>query len=384
MGPLNGLRVLEFAGIGPMPMCAMLLADLGATVLRLERPGGSDLGVRMPARFNVTNRNRHAIAIDLRKPEGVALALGLVARAQALIEGFRPGTMERMGLGPEPCLARNPGLVYGRLSGWGRQGPLAGAAGHDLNYIALSGARDAIGRRGQPPTPPLNLVGDYGGGALHLALGLVSAMLHVARGGEGQVVDASILGGATSLMTFLYGLRAAGVVSGPRGTNIIDSGAPFYDVYACADGAYVSVAAIEKKFRRELFSRIGIAPEWVERSDHKENWEELRGLLERIFRSKPRDAWCALLEGTDACFAPVLSMAEAPAHPQNQACASFITLSGVVQPGPALHFGRTMAAMPNPPDEAAGVNAEALLADWGFTTAEIARYRESGAVAGPG
>lgn len=380
MGPLKGVRILEFAGIGPVPMCGMLLAELGATVLRLERPYASNLGLKRPARFNLTNRSRRSVVVNLKLPQGTVLALSLVKKADALIEGFRPGTMERLGLSPELCLEENPRLVYGRLSGWGQEGPLANSAGHDLNYIALSGVLHAIGRKGQPPTPPLNLVGDYGGGALYLALGIVSALLETQRSGKGQVVDASVIDGATSLMTSTYGLHAAGVHREPRGNNIGDSGAPYYDVYACADGKYVAVAAIEDKFRADLFKLLGIADEWINRSIARENWDELRELIQARFVTRNRDEWCALLEGTDACFAPVLSMAEAPSHPHHRARNSFVEVGGVVQPAPAPRFSRTVSDAPTPPEETPGENDEQAMREWGFTEQEVHDLRVDNAL----
>jgi alpha-methylacyl-CoA racemase len=364
-GPLAGFRVLEFAGIGPAPLAAMILADLGATVLRLDRPEPSGLGLDRPAPFNLANRSRQSAIVDLKKPAGVATALALVEKADALIEGFRPGTMERLGLGPDVCLARNPRLAYGRITGWGQQGPLAKAAGHDLNYLALTGALDAIGREGAPPTPPLNLVADYGGGAMFLALGLVCAMLETTRSGMGQVVDAAMVDGVGTLMTPLFGLRASGMHEGPRGTNHLDSGAPFYDVYECADGKYVSVAPIETKFREVLFRSLGIGLEWVERGDDAKRWPELRSLLAERFRTKTRDEWTALLEGTDACFAPVLSTAEAAAHPHNRARSAFVEVGGIVQPAPAPRFSRSPAPRPTPP-EAPGQSTETALREWGL------------------
>ena len=378
-GPLAGHRILEFAGIGPGPMCAMLFADLGATVLRLDRPEPSGLGIERPTRFNLANRGRHSAILDLKNPLGIEAALSLVEKADALIEGFRPGTMERLGLGPEACFARNPRIVYGRITGWGQDGPLAGAAGHDLNYIALSGALDAIGRRGQPPTPPLNLVGDYGGGSLYLAFGIVCAMLEARKSNQGQVVDAAMIDGAASLMVPMYGLNAAGIHRGERGTNYFDSGAPYYDVYECADGKFVSVAPIEAKFRADLFRILGIDPVWVALANDEKNWPALRKLLETRFRTRTRDEWSSLLEGTDACFAPVLSTAEAPGHPHHRARSAFIEIDGIVQPAPAPRFSRTPAPRPTAP-EAAGQSTETALREWGFDPKRIDVLRSAGAL----
>lgn len=371
MGPLAGIRIVEFAGIGPGPMAAMLLADLGATVLRLDRTIPSGLGVDKPVRFDLIMRGRPSVAVDLKHPEGVALALKLLDRADACIEGFRPGTMERLGLGPEVALARNPRLVYGRMTGFGQSGPLAQAAGHDLNYIAITGALAAIGREGGKPTPPLNLLGDFAGGSLFLALGIVSALLEARSSGSGQVVDAAITDGTASLMAMFYGLYAAGLHGLERGRNILDSGAPIYDVYECADGTYVSIAPIEPKFQAELFRRIEV--------DATADEPALRDKLERRFRSKTRDEWCRLLEGTDACFAPVLSMAEAPAHPHNRARSTFIEVEGVVQPAPAPRFSRTVPPPPRPPEAEGGGGREAL-PDWGLGPDEIEALERTGAV----
>src|SRR5229473_2482640 len=286
MGPLAGFRIVEMAGIGPAPMCAMLLADLGATVLRVDRQQPSGLGLPGDARFSIMNRSRHAIAVDLKNPEGVALVLRLVAAADALIEGFRPGVMERLGLGPEPCLARNPRLVYGRMTGWGQTGPLAQAAGHDLNYIALTGVLHAIGRAGEKPTPPLNLIGDFGGGALYLALGIACALLEAQRSGQGQIVDAAMTDGAASLMTMFFGMRAAGQLRTERGTNILDSGAFFYEVYECADGRHVAIAPIEDKFLAELFRLLELDPVDFPAKLDAESWPAAREKLAAVFKRK--------------------------------------------------------------------------------------------------
>ena len=378
MGPLKGFRILEFAGIGPGPHASMLLSDMGATVLRLERPTASGLGLERPTKLNFINRGRKSVVMDLKAPQGVALALSLVQRCDALIEGFRPGTMERLGLGPETCLQVNPKLVYGRITGWGQDGPLAQAAGHDLNYVALSGALDAIGRAGQAPTPPLNLVGDYGGAA-YLCMGMLAALLEAQRSGQGQVVDAAMVDAATSLMTSTYGLKAAGLHEGPRGTNLLDSGSPYYDVYECADGKYVSIAAIEIKFREELFDKMGLPMEWLARSKDRSQWPALREALTRRFKERTRDQWCEVLEGSDACFAPVLSMAEAPGHPHHRARHGFVTIEGQSQPGMAPRFGRTQAPVPTGP-EAPGDSDEAAMLEWGYSAQEITALRQSGAL----
>lgn len=353
MGPLAGMKIVELAGIGPGPMCAMLLADLGATVLRIDRKQPVDLGTPRPLEYNLLLRNRQSIALDLKEPAAVGLVLDLVARADGLIEGFRPGVMERLGLGPDVCLARNPRLVYGRMTGWGQDGPLAAAAGHDLNYIALTGALHAIGRKGAPPTPPLNLLGDYAGGSLYLAIGMLAAVIEARHSGKGQVVDAAIVDGTASLMTSVFGLFAGGLMSLKRGTNSLDSGAYYYDVYECADGLWVSVAAIEGRFHEELLRRMEIAPESIGEQRDRANWERARALLAQKFKTRPRAEWCKLLEGTDACFAPVLTMAEAPEHPHLRARGTFVEIDGVVQPAPAPRFSRSVPptpTAPKPPD----------------------------------
>ena len=370
MGPLQGLRVIELAGIGPCPMCAMLLAELGAEVVRIDRLTDSGLGIDMAPEFHLLNRSRPSIAVDLKHPDGVETVLRLAESADALIEGFRPGVAERLGLGPEACAARNPRLVYGRVTGWGQDGPLAKSAGHDLNYIALTGALDAIGRRGAPPTPPLNLVGDFGGGALYLALGVVAALCEARASGKGQTVDAAMIDGAASLMTSAYALRAAGVSDAPRGENILDSGAHFYDVYETSDGRYVSIAPVEPKFYAELLRRIGLdagdAPHGADRAE----WPESKSRLAALFRTRTRDEWRAILEGTDACFAPVLGMDEAHRHPHNAERATFVERDGIVQPNAAPRFSRTPGGIRCSPP-APGSGTRSVLGDWGFGEGEI-------------
>ncbi len=371
MGPLEGVKVIELAGIGPAPMGAMLLADLGATVLRIDRPGPSDVGIERPLKYHTTLRNRSCITLDLKREDSLALARQLIAGADILIEGFRPGTMERIGLGPDTCLALNPRLVYGRMTGWGQDGPLARSAGHDLNYIALSGALHAIGRKGQPPTPPLNLVGDFGGGAMLLAFGLLAALTHARATGRGQVVDAAMLDGAATLMTSFFGLRSAGMHSDERGTNMLDSGRHFYDVYECADARYVGVAPIEPKFRKEFFSLLGIAVQ----ADEPE--ERLRARIAERIRTRTRDEWQAIFDGTDACVSPVLSMAEVARHPHNQARQVFLEIDGITQPAPAPRFSATPTGIPAPP-RAANADLHGALAAWGIDGVRIGRLLESG------
>jgi len=344
-GALAGLRVIELAGLGPAPFCAMLLADHGADVVRVERPGaGGALG--LPLQYDIPARGRRRLALDLREPASVAQVLDLVAHADVLIEGFRPGVMERLGLGPEVCLARCARLVYGRMTGWGQHGPLAQAAGHDINYIALAGALHAIGRAGQAPVPPLNYVGDYGGGAMLLAFGVLAALFEARRSGQGQVVDAAMTDGTALLSAMFHGLKAAGAWAGPPGTNMLDSGAHFYDTYRCADGKYVAVGAIEPQFYAELLQRLGLDPAEFKGQHDARRWPEYKTRLAAVFASRSRDDWCALLEGSDACFAPVLDWDEAPRHPHNVARGTYLELDGVVQPAPAPRLQRTPATPP--------------------------------------
>ena len=380
MGPLHGLKIIELAGIGPCPMCAMLLAELGADVVRIDRTKDSGLGIEMAPQYHLLNRSRPSIAVDLKHPDGVETVLRLVDRADALIEGFRPGVTERLGLGPADCAARNPRLVYGRVTGWGQEGPLAGAAGHDLDYIALTGALDAIGRRGGPPTPPLNLVGDFGGGALYLALGVVAALYESRASGKGQTVDAAMIDGAASLMTSAYALRAAGIADGPRGENILDSGAHFYDVYETSDGKYVSIAPVEPKFYSELLARVGLDASEAPYCADRAAWPASKARLAALFRTRTRDEWCEILEGTDACFAPVLGMDEAHCHPHNIARATFVERDGIMQPNAAPRFNRTPSGIRCSPP-AAGSGTRAVLADWGFMPAEIDDLAARGVIA---
>jgi alpha-methylacyl-CoA racemase len=368
MGPLAGVRIVEFTGIGPAPMAAMMLADMGASVIRIDRVAAVDLGVPMAQEHEFTQRNRAVLKLDLKRPEAVALALRLIDGADALIEGFRPGVMERLGLGPDICLRRNPKLAFGRVTGWGQDGPLSRAAGHDLNYIALTGALHAIGRAGQKPTPPLNLVGDYGGGALYLVTGLLAAIISARTTGVGQVVDAAMIDGALSLMTPIYAMQAGGRMTGPRGQNQLDSGAYYYEVYECADGRYISIAAIEAKFHTELLQRLEIDPAAMPAQRDSAGWPRWKALLSERFKTRSRDQWCAMLEGTDACFAPVLSMQEAHAHPHNQARGAFIDIGGHRQPAPAPRFGTTAL---DPPRAPGAVSVYQELAAWGLSKAEV-------------
>jgi alpha-methylacyl-CoA racemase len=378
-GPLAGLKVVEFAGIGPAPMCAMLLADLGADVLRIDRTQDAGLGIDRRPEFDLLNRGRRSAAIDLKHKDGVATALRLVEKADVLIEGFRPGVMERMELGPDLCLARNPKLVYGRMTGWGQTGPLAQAAGHDLNYIALIGALHAIGPA-EKPLPPLNLVGDFGGGALYLAFGICAALFERSRSGKGQVIDAAMTDGAASLATIFFGLLAQGTWRDARAANILDGAAPFYDTYETKDGKFVSIAPIETKFYAEFLAKLGLDPASLPKQYDTKRWPETKVKFAEAIKARTRDEWCRILEGTDACFAPVLSLAEAPKHPHNAARGTFVEVAGVVQPAPAPRFLRTPGAVQNPPP-APGANTAEALADWGFRENEIAALKKAGAVA---
>ena len=377
MGPLAGIKIIEMAGIGPAPMAAMMLSDMGAQVLRIERQADSGLGIRRPEKFDLLLRGRKALALDLKNRAATEVVLGLIGQSDAVIEGFRPGVMERLGLGPDVCLARNPKLVYGRMTGWGQDGPLSHAAGHDLNYIALTGALNAIGRKGQLPAPPLNLLGDFGGGAAYLAFGMVCALLEAQRSGQGQVVDAAIVDGTAHLMTSIYGTYYAGLMSSERGSNFTDSGAFFYDVYACADGRLISIAPVEPKFYGELLERLGIDAAEMPPQLDRSQWEAGRSKLAKVFQSRPRDEWCARLEGTDVCFAPVLDLDEAPAHPHMRGRGVMVDIDGVVQPAPAPRFSRSVPAKPSPPRKAENTPLSEALAGW-MTLQEIENLRAAG------
>ncbi|MEE2779139.1 MAG: CaiB/BaiF CoA-transferase family protein [Myxococcota bacterium] len=378
-GPLSGFRVLELAGIGPGPFCGMVLADLGAEVVRVDRLKASGLGVAVPPAYDVMGRSRRSVAVDMKKDGGRDLVLDLVASADALIEGFRPGVAERLGVGPEPCMERNPALVYGRVTGWGQEGPLAPAAGHDLNYIALTGALHAIGSAGGPPVPPLSLVGDFGGGGMLLAVGVLSALLEASRTGKGQVVDAAMVDGAALLMSAFYGVAAMGMWPGGRGENLLDGGAPFYGVYETADEKYVAIGAIEPKFWAELMQRLGLADEGLPAPMNPRSWPVLRERLAQVFAERTRDEWVELLEGTDTCFAPVLTMAEAPDHPHLSARGSFVQVGPMAQPAPAPRFSRTPLESPRPAPKP-GQDTEEALQDWGISQERIAALREAGLI----
>jgi alpha-methylacyl-CoA racemase len=377
MGPLSGLRVVEFEAIGPGPFAGMMLADMGADVLLLDRPGDSDLGIGRERQFDVMRRGRRSLVVDLKTPAGVATALGVCERADALIEGFRPGVMERLGLGPDVLLARNPRLVYGRMTGWGQVGPLAERAGHDIDYIAIAGVLDAIGRAGEAPVPPLNLVGDFGGGGMLLAFGIACGVIEARTSGRGQVVDAAMIDGAALLATMFSGFMASGIWRDARGTNILDSGAPWYDTYETRDGRHVAVGAIEAKFYAELLARLGLEASLAATQHDRRTWPALRATFAARFREKTRDEWAAVFASADACVAPVLTFAESRAHPQVVARAGAIEVGGVAQPAPAPRFARTPGAASRPPPER-GSGGAAALADWGFTADEIARLRAPG------
>ncbi len=377
MGPLAGLKVLEFEAIGPGPFAGMLLADMGADVIVLDRPGDSGLGLKRERWMDVMMRGKRSATLDLKSADGARAALALAARADALVEGFRPGVMERLGLGPEPMLARNPRLVYGRMTGWGQSGPLAPRAGHDINYIALAGVLGAFGRSGQAPVPPLNLVGDFGGGGMLLAFGVCCALLHAQKTGEGQVVDAAMVEGASLLAAMFSGFLAAGQWQEERGANVLDTGAPWYDVYQTRDGGYVSIGAIEAKFYDELLARLKLDPKALPGQHDRAGWPTLRKTFSEKFREKTREEWCAVFEGSDACFAPVLGFGEARRHAHNVARASFVTVAGVPQPAPAPRFARTPPEVRHAPPERGEGGRQALL-EWGFAEAEIAELRALG------
>ena len=380
MGPLDGIRIVEIAGIGPGPFAGMMLSDMGAEVLRVDRAQSVQGGDPNQPSLDFLARGRRSIGVDLKRPEGVDTVLRLIEKADALIEGFRPGVMERLGLGPDVCLARNPRLVYGRMTGWGQEGPLAQAAGHDINYIALAGALDSIGRRGQPPLPPLNLVGDFGGGGMLLAFGIACALVERARSGKGQVVDAAMVDGAAALMAIIHGAHQSGWWKEERGSNMLDTGAHFYEVYETRDGKYVSIGSIEPQFYQELLAKTGLAGEKLPGQMDRSAWAGMKQRLADIFKSKTRDEWCEIMEGSDVCFAPVLSLTETKHHPHIQARNTFVTVAGAPQPGPAPRFSRSRAEIRRPPPHA-GQHTDEALADWGFPAAEIRKLRESKAIA---
>jgi len=381
MGPLAGVKVLEIAALGPAPFASMMLADMGAEVLRVDRTERvASAAHDTPPPLDFLSRSRRSVGLDLKRPEGVELLLKLVESADVVVEGFRPGVMERLGVGPGVCLARNPRLVFGRMTGWGQEGPLAQSAGHDINYIALAGALEPIGRRGDKPVPPLNLVGDFGGGGMLLAYGIACALVERARSGKGQVVDAAMVDGAAVLMTFFHAAQQAGWWKPERGTNLLDGGAPFYDTYETSDGKYIAIGAIESKFYAELLEKLGLAAEALPDQMDRSHWQEQTERFSALIATKTRDEWCALLEGTDACFAPVLSLEEAAEHPHLRARDTFVEVAGARQPAPAPRFSRTPCRISAPPPHP-GQHTDEALADWGIQTAEIDRLRGSGVIA---
>ena len=370
MGPLMGVRVIEMAGIGPGPFCAMLLADMGAEVLRVDRADAVGAKGERDPRFEPLNRGRRSVALDLKRPQAIASLRRMIGRADVLIEGYRPGVMERMGLGPDVCLGDNPRLVYGRMTGWGQDGPLAQAAGHDINYIAITGALHAIGRAGGARVPPLNLVCDFGGGSLYLAFGIVCALLECLRSGQGQVVDAAIVDGASSLATFLHGARARGAWSDRRGENLLDGGRPWYDSYETLDGHHVCIGPIEERFYRQFLDRVGLGGEDLPAQNDPAGWPVLRERFAALFRTRTRQAWCELLEGTDACFAPVLTVDEARTHPHNVARQAYVEVDGLAQPAPAPRYSRTRPEVSRGAARA-GAHTREALRDWGLDAAEV-------------
>ena len=372
MGPLQGFRVIELAGIGPGPFCGMMLSDMGAEVIRVDRVGGRG------GRRDVLTRNRRSIAVDLKQPAGVEVVLKLAETADALFEGFRPGVTERLGLGPEDCMARNRRLVYGRMTGWGQDGPIAHAAGHDINYIGLAGALHAIGEPGGKPVPPLNLIGDFGGGGMLLAYGLVCGMLEASRSGEGQVIDAAMVDGAAALMAMFFSMAGNGFKD-QRGSNMLDGGAHFYNTYETKDGEYVCVGAIEPQFYAELVEKSGVDANRFGPQMDAGQWAPFKDELAEVFKQKTRAEWCAIMEGSDVCFAPVLSILEAPQHPHNKHRATFVDVDGVIQPAPAPRFSRTQAEISHaarPP----GADTREVLADIGFDESKIGALEEQGVV----
>ncbi|WP_428481889.1 CaiB/BaiF CoA transferase family protein [Pyruvatibacter mobilis] len=373
-GPLSGVKVLEFAGIGPGPFCAMLLSDMGADVIRVDRKGAQG-----GSKFDITARGRKSIALDLKNPDAIETVLKLVEKADILQEGFRPGVMERLGLGPDVVLKRNPKIVYGRMTGWGQEGPLALAAGHDINYISLTGALHAIGPKEGKPVPPLNLVGDFGGGALYLAMGMLAALLSARETGKGQVVDTAMTDGATSLMSMFFGFMASGMWEDDRYRNMLDGGAHFYDTYECSDGKFISIGSIEPQFYALLREKAGLDDAAYDAQMDKSKWPELKDKIAAVFKTKSRDEWCGIMEGTDICFAPVLSIGEAKDHPHNKARETIVEIDGVVQPNVAPRFFGTPSEIQGPPPSAGG-DTDAVLGEFGFSADEIAGLKDKAAI----
>jgi len=377
MGPLAGIKVLEFEAIGPAPFCGMMLADMGADVLLVDRPTDPGIGLSRERWFDTMMRGRRSITLDLKVPDAVTAARDLAAKADVVLEGFRPGVMERLGLGPDVLLAANPKLVFARMTGWGQDGPLSARAGHDINYIGLSGALHAIGRAGGTPVPPLNLVGDFGGGGMLLAFGVACALHEAQRSGRGQVVDAAMVEGASLLSTMFWGMQAAGRWSDSRGENVLDSGAPWYDVYATRDGGFVAVGAIEAKFYAELLKGMGLTDEALPAQGDRAQWPTLRRRFAEVFATKTRGEWGRIFANADACVSPVLSFSEARRHPHNVARSAHVTVGTVAQPAPAPRFSRTSASVRHAPPER-GEQGRDALADWGFDATGIERLRTLG------
>jgi alpha-methylacyl-CoA racemase len=379
MGPLKGYKIIEIAGLGPGPFCAMLLADMGAEVIRIDRKMGGGVPLPIDPKKDLYNRSRKSIAMDLKNPQAIDTILTLCEQADAIIEGFRPGVMERLGLGPEACLARNPKLVYGRMTGWGQHGALAHSAGHDINYMAISGTLSMIGRKGSPPVPPSNLVADMGGGGLTLAFGITCAMLEATRSGQGQVIDAAMTEGAAQLSMAHYGLKAMGLARDGHGNNLGDTAAHFYEVYETRDGKYFSVGAIEPHFYTELLKGLGLDQDKLPKQMDASAWQDMKTVFAAVFKTKTRDEWSAIFEGTDACASPVLTPAEVANHPHNKDRGSFVDVDGIVQPAPAPRFSRTPAVIQNPPP-GPGEQTDDILTNWGFSDDQITALKEAGAV----
>ncbi len=373
-GPLSGIKIIEFAGIGPGPFCGMLLSDMGADVVRIDRKGAKG-----GSKFDIASRGKRSVALDLKNPDAIEATLKLLESADALLEGFRPGVMERLGLGPDVVLKRNPKLVYGRMTGWGQTGPLAHAAGHDLNYISITGAVGSMGRADQKPPIPLNLVGDFGGGALYLAMGLCAALVEAGRSGKGQVIDVAMSDGAASLMTMFYGFRASGAWTEKRSDNLLDGGAHFYDTYETSDGKFVSIGSIEPQFYALLREKAGLSDAAFDAQMDKAGWPALKKKIAEVIKTKTRDEWDALMLGTDVCYAPVLTLDEAPNHPHNKARETFLTIDDVIQPAPAPRFSRTVSKV-HGPAPTIGQDNDKALADWGFDAAAIDALKKSGAI----
>ena len=376
MGPLKGLKIIEMAGIGPGPFCGMVLADLGAEIIRVDRASAIGTGSKQEP----SNRGKKSIAVDLKAKEGVEVVLKLVETADAIFEGFRPGVMERLGIGPEVCMARNNRIVFGRMTGWGQEGPLANAAGHDINYISLSGALAAIGRPGSPPVPPLNLIGDFGGGGMLLALGLVAALLESKESKQGQVVDAAMTDGSALLMTMIYSMQSSGMWKTTMGSNLLDGGSHFYDTYECKDGKFISIGSIEPQFYALLCQIAELDEKVFSKQMSRDLWPEQKEEIKKVFLKKTRDEWCELMEGTDVCFAPVLDMSEAPQHPHNKERKTFIDLEGVTQPAPAPRFSRTEPEVVSSPS-IVGEHTNEVLSSIGLSEEDISSLKTSGAVA---